>query len=63
VDKTGSCVVQINGDTITIADSGGVGDNITWTVVASDGSGNTSSQTCALVVENPGRGKALGRTR
>lgn len=57
IDKTESCVVDIDGDTITIVDSGGVGDNITWTVAATDGSGNISEVECAVVVENPGKGK------
>lgn len=57
VDKTESCEVDIAGDTITIMDSGGVEDNIIWTVEATDGSGNTTSVECSLVVENPGKGK------
>jgi hypothetical protein len=56
IDKTESCMVAIDGDVVTIEDSGGVGDNITWTVVASDGSGNTTVQTCVITVENPGKG-------
>jgi hypothetical protein len=56
IDKTTSCVVVIVGDTVSIIDSGGVGDNITWTVVATDASGNTTSMDCSLVVENPGKG-------
>ena len=46
IDKTGSCVVAISGDTVTIHDSGGVGDNITWSVTAADGSGNTDRRDC-----------------
>jgi ribosomal protein S17 len=57
IDKTESCMVAIDGDVVTIEDSGGVGDNITWTVVVSDGSGNTTAQTCVVTVENPGKGK------
>jgi hypothetical protein len=57
VDKTGSCVVSVNGDTITIEDSGGVGDHITWAVVATDSSGNTTTQTYEIQVVNPGKGK------
>lgn len=57
VDKTESCVVTINGDTITIVDSGGVGDHIGWTVSATDGGGNTAEATCEVVVVNPGKGK------
>jgi subtilisin family serine protease len=57
VDKTGSCVVSLSGDVITVEDSGGVGDNITWSVEAVDAAGNVATQTCALVVENPGKKK------
>jgi hypothetical protein len=53
VDKKESCVVEINGDTITIVDSGGVGNHITWTAVATDSSSNTTETTCEVVVKNP----------
>jgi len=56
IDKTESCEVAIAGDTVTILDSGGVGDNITWTVRATDSSGNETESQCAVVVVNPGRG-------
>lgn len=56
ISKLGSCEVSIDGDTITVNDSGGVGDNIEWTVVAIDGSGNRTETTCALVVGHPGNG-------
>jgi hypothetical protein len=56
IDKTESCQVTLSGDTITIEDSGGVGDNITWTVMATDSSGNTTTETCAITVDNPGKG-------
>ncbi len=56
VDKTDSCVVGLNGDTVTIVDSGGVGDPISWSVTATDDNGNTATITCAVVVENPGKG-------
>ena len=49
-------MVVISGDTITIADSGGVDDNITWTVSANDNCGNITETTCSLVVVNPGNG-------
>ncbi|MCH8042003.1 MAG: hypothetical protein IH977_16940 [Nitrospinae bacterium] len=55
VDKTESCQVSFGGDTISILDSGGVGDHITWTVTADDGNGNQTSATCEVIVENPGR--------
>jgi hypothetical protein len=56
IDKTGSCVVQIDGATVTIVDSGGVGDTITWEVEATDGAGNADSATCEVEVVNPGHG-------
>jgi hypothetical protein len=56
IDKTESCVIEMDGDTVTILDTGGVGDNITWTVVATDSSGNTGEFTCAVVIVNPGNG-------
>lgn len=54
VDKTESCVVSYNGDTITIQDTGGVGTHISWEVTATDGSGNTAEQHCEIIVQNPG---------
>jgi hypothetical protein len=57
IDKTESCVVNFASDTITVLDSGGVNDNIEWTVIAIDGSGNTTEKTCSLVVVNPGKNK------
>lgn len=63
IDKSESCVVSINGATITILDSGGVGNHIDWTVTATDASGNTSEATFGVVVVNPGRGGGNGRGR
>ncbi len=63
VDKTESCVVEVNGDTITIVDSGGVGTHITWTVTATDDSGNTSTAGCEVEVVNPGGGKGRVKNR
>jgi hypothetical protein len=56
VDKTNSCVVSIAGDTLTIADTGGVNDTISWTVRATDASGNSTARECSVVVVNPGGG-------
>ena len=50
------CDVVIDGDTITVLDSGGVDDNIEWTVLATDGSGNETEVTCASHVGDPGNG-------
>lgn len=55
IDKTESCVVDVAGDTVTVSDSGGVGDRIQWTVEATDGSGNTATEVCSLVVAHPGQ--------
>lgn len=60
IDKTESCVVSIDGDTITIQDSGGVDDHITWTVQATDSSGNVSTTECEIVVANPGQRQKMG---
>ncbi|NIR30257.1 MAG: RTX toxin [Gammaproteobacteria bacterium] len=57
IDKTESCQISFSGDTITILDSGGVDDHITWTVEAEDGSGNQASEECEVLVVNPGKGK------
>lgn len=57
IDKTNSCVVSYSGDTVTIDDSGGVGDIIEWTVQATDSEGNTTEEVCYVEVVNPGNGK------
>lgn len=54
--KLESCVVNIAGDTLTIADSGGVDDNIEWYVTVTDKAGNTTQATCKTLVINPGKG-------
>jgi hypothetical protein len=53
IDKTESCEVQVDGDTITILDSGGVGDRIVWTVRSTDACGNVEEVTCGVDVVNP----------
>jgi hypothetical protein len=45
-----SCKVTFAGDTITILDSGGVGNKISWTVSAQDGTGNAGQKTCQVNV-------------
>jgi hypothetical protein len=57
IDKTDSCQVSLDGDTVTIIDSGGVGTTITWRIVAQDGSGNTVTMRSAVEVVNPGNGR------
>lgn len=53
--KMESCVVSLSGDTITITDSGGVNDNIAWTILATDQSGNTTTAESQVLVVNPGK--------
>jgi subtilisin family serine protease len=53
VNRTPSCEVAVAGDTITVLDSGGVADNIVWTIVATDASGNTATRECKVVVTLP----------
>jgi len=53
IDKKESCVLQFQGSTITILDSGGVNDIIEWTVQSADASGNTSVKTCVVNVVHP----------
>jgi hypothetical protein len=56
IDKTESCIVEVAGDTVTILDSGGVGDTITWTISAIDSCGNTSETVCEVAVDHPVKG-------
>ncbi|HSR68141.1 MAG TPA: hypothetical protein VLU25_09370 [Acidobacteriota bacterium] len=53
IDKTESCIVSFQGDTVTIDDVGGVGTTIFWDVTASDGNGNTATTTCQVQVAHP----------
>jgi len=52
-DKRDSCIVAMDGAVLTIQDSGGVGDRITWAVQATDCSGNMSNTECGVDVVNP----------
>jgi hypothetical protein len=52
-DMEEGCVVSVDGDTITILDSGGVGGHISWSINATDGSGNASAESCEVVVAKP----------
>lgn len=58
--KMESCVVSLSGDTITISDSGGVGDNIVWNIVAADQSGNETTAEGRVSVINPGGSNGKG---
>ena len=62
IDKTESCVVTTSqdGTVLTIVDSGGVNDNITFTATAIDAGGNQEVQTVHLLVVNPGNGGGSG---
>jgi hypothetical protein len=55
VDKTGSCVARVIDDKISILDSGGVGDTIAWTTLATDENGNVAAGACEVTVANPGK--------
>jgi hypothetical protein len=55
VDRTKGCEVVLQNGRITILDSGGVGDHITWDVTATDEAGNQTLQTCEIQVERPTR--------
>ncbi len=53
IDKTESCQVAIDGDSVTINNSGGVNDIIEWTVEATDAIGNMFTSTCSVLMVNP----------
>lgn len=53
IDKTESCIVEISGDAISIVDSGGVDNNIEWTVRSMDNCGNLAEARCSVVIVNP----------
>ena len=53
IDKKESCIVTFSGDTVSIHDSGGVGNTIEWTAEATDSSGNVGMGTCSVTVVRP----------
>jgi hypothetical protein len=53
VNKDQSCIVSIDGDGISIIDSGGRGTHIVWTAQAVDSAGNRQEQECEVFVERP----------
>ncbi len=50
VSKLDGCEVSLDGGTLRVEDSGGVGDHITWTVEAVDDAGNVGTTTCEILV-------------
>ncbi len=50
IDKTESCQVQVDSDTITILDSGGIGDHIERTIRTTNVNGNVVEVTCGVDV-------------
>ena len=52
IDKTGGCVVEVQGATIYIVDSGGIDNHITWTLSATDSCDKTTEKNCEIVVES-----------
>jgi hypothetical protein len=52
-----SCKVSFDGPTITIHNTGGVGNHIAWSVFAADDCGNPQTATCEVEVVNPGHNK------
>lgn len=54
--KLDSCEVSVDGATLTVTDSGGVGTHITWTATAVDAGGNSVTVDCETVVDRPGNG-------
>jgi hypothetical protein len=54
IDKSDSTVIELDGDTITILDTGGVDTIIKWTVSATDCSGNEVETDCEVNVVIPG---------
>jgi FtsP/CotA-like multicopper oxidase with cupredoxin domain len=52
-DRTRTCEIVLNGPSVEIVDSGGLGATIEWTVEATDVSGNTNSVLCSTEVVKP----------
>lgn len=55
-DKTGEATTTWNGGALTVGDSVGVDATHSWTLTATDASGNATSIDCSLTVNNPGQG-------
>ncbi len=50
-----SCKVEIDGDTLVVRSTAGVGDHVRWRVRSTDASGNETIQTCETIVAIPGQ--------
>jgi hypothetical protein len=50
LDKTKTCKIELDGDTIIISPPQGVGNHIAWTAQATDGSGNVGEVRCEVEV-------------
>lgn len=50
IDKTKTCKVTLQGATATISPPQGVGQHVTWTARAVDGSGNVGATTCEVEI-------------
>jgi hypothetical protein len=50
INKLESCIVSFAGNTLSVADVGGYGDHISWTVEAVDDSGRVGTTTCEVLV-------------
>jgi hypothetical protein len=57
IDKTESCIVNLDNDMISILDTGGVGTTVAWKAAATDACGNTSSRSFQTQVVIPGRSR------
>ncbi len=55
VSKLGACVIEIEGNTLTVIEAGGVSTIISWKVTAADNNGNSKVNTYAMTVSKPGR--------
>ena len=60
INKTDECKIDLTNDAIKILESGGVGTHISWTLMATDESGNVTEENYETLVVNPGKRKNKG---